>query len=88
MSVVTLLNLNSVCYDYNIPDEVIKIIKEYIKSHTLHNKIGYNLQFLGHNVLNIPDMEPDDPIFVEYNALLKNWTYRLFVIYKYGGVLT
>ena len=44
MSVMTLLNLNAVCYTHDVPDDVIRIIIEYVKTHTLKNK--FNFKFL------------------------------------------
>ena len=44
MSVMTLLNLNAVCYTHDVPDDVIRIIIEYVKTHTLKNK--FNSKFM------------------------------------------
>jgi hypothetical protein len=53
MSAITILSLKSVCEDYNIADDVVKIIMDYMKSHTFKQKI--NIQFLnGFNTM----MEP------------------------------
>ena len=41
MSVMTLLNLNAVCYTHDVPDDVIRIIIEYVKTHTLKNKFNF-----------------------------------------------
>jgi hypothetical protein len=38
-----ILAMKSICYDFNIPDEVIKMIMDYIKSNTLKSRI--NIQF-------------------------------------------
>ena len=43
MSVISVLAMKEICYDYNIPDELIKIIMDYVKSNTLKSKI--NIQF-------------------------------------------
>ena len=44
MSANSILSLKFVCEDYNIADDVVKIIMEYVKSHTFKHKI--NIQFL------------------------------------------
>ena len=44
MSANSILSLKFVCEDYNIADEVVKIIMDYVKSHTFKHKI--NIQFL------------------------------------------
>jgi hypothetical protein len=44
MSANSILSLKSVCEDYNIADDVVRIIMEYVKSHTFKHKI--NIQFL------------------------------------------
>ena len=41
---MTLLNLNAVCYTHDVPDDVIRIIIEYVKTHTLKNK--FNSKFI------------------------------------------
>ena len=59
MSANSILSLKSVCEDYNIADDVVRIIMEYVKSHTFKHKI--NIQFLnGFNTM-MEDTRSKDP---------------------------
>ena len=57
-----ILNLKSVCYDYNTPDEVIKIIMGYVKTHSIMPIIFSEIKCVGNDIMScygLDDISPD-----------------------------